>query len=315
MRKKLIVRAKYLTEARAFFKSENILEVETAILGACAVTDPHVECITTSELQYLRPSPEYRLKELVVAGSGDIFEIGKVFRQGEKGSKHSPEFTLVEWYRVGFQLQDIIDDTVKFISQLALHSKHPVIKVNQISYKEAFMEHIGLDPLSADIKTIKKTVCKKLAGRLSPNISSAMKDDKQAWLDLIMSHHIEPEIYSAGPDSLTVLTHFPAEQALLARINNQNPKVAERFEIYFRGQELANGFYELNNANEQMERFKNDLKIRKNNGQETPEIDQIFINSLRQGLPECSGVAVGMDRLIMSCEGYSDISETLSASH
>ena len=190
IRQKLSLRAKYLNEARDFFMAHDVLEVETAILGTSAVTDPHVECMTTDDLMFLRPSPEYQLKQLLVAGSGDIFEIGKVFRDGEHGSKHNPEFTMVEWYRIGFKLQAIIDDTVSFISRLASQSKYPVVKVEQLSYREAFLEHAGFDPFSTDIETIKSSTLLLLAGKLSPNISSAMGDDKQAWLDLLMSHCI-----------------------------------------------------------------------------------------------------------------------------
>ena len=312
VRQKLGVRARYLNEARAFFNACDVLEVETAIKGTSTVTDPHVECVATSDLQFLRPSPEYQLKQLLVAGSGDIFEIGKVFRDGERGSKHNPEFTMVEWYRLGFQLQEIIDDTVNFISQLAPESKRPVLAVEQFSYREAFMQHAGFDPFCTNTHTIKSNTLAMLAGKLSPNISSALGDDKQAWLDLLMSHHIEPRLYQAAPDTLTVLTHFPAEQALLARINADDSQLAERFEIYFRGQELANGFHELGDADEQSQRFEKDLEIRKARGQTTPAIDQQFIDALKQGLPDCAGVAVGLDRLIMSCEGYSNIRATLS---
>ena len=308
-RQRLKVRAKYLRTARAYFDAQNVLEVETPILSNRAVTDPHVNCIRAGSKLFLRPSPEYALKQLLAQGSGDIYEIGRVFRDGEAGSRHNPEFTMAEWYRINFKLRQIISDTVDFITHLAATSPHPVTRVEQIQYTELFRHVTQLDPLSASAETLADYAMSKLADQLSPNLRKALGDDRQGWLDLLMSHHIEPKL---KPDTLTVVTHYPAEQSLLARLSDEFPGTAERFEIYYRGYELANGFHELTDPQEQRQRFLNDQKIRASAGAQVPEIDEALLNALKIGLPDCSGVAVGIDRLIMGCEGYRHISDALA---
>jgi len=309
MRQRLEIRAKYLRAARAYFMAQNVLEVETPILSNCAVTDPHVNCIGTGDKLFLRPSPESALKQLLAQGSGDIFEIGRVFRDGEAGSRHNPEFTMAEWYRINFGLRQIITDTVNFITHLASESPHPVSRVEQQQYRELFRETTRLDPLNASAETLADYAMSTLADQLSPDLRKALGDDRQGWLDLLMSLHIEPKL---PPETLTVITHYPAEQSLLARLSDEFPGTAERFEIYYRGYELANGFHELADPQEQRQRFVNDQKIRAAAGVPVPVIDEALLNALKTGLPDCSGVAVGIDRVIMGCEGYQQISETLA---
>jgi len=313
-RQRLLVRAGYLNRARQYFADAGVLEVETPLLSNAAVTDPHVDCLPAGNQQFLRPSPEYALKRLLCEGSGDIYEIGKVFRQGEHSRRHNPEFTMVEWYRLGFDLQAMITDTIAFIKRLAADARHPVGAVKQLTYAELFAEFAGVDSLSAPTENLKSYAIGTLGDQLSIDLPAALGSDRQAWLDLIMSHVIEPALQRNNPETLIAVTHYPAEQALLAKLSEKNPETAERFEIYYRGNELANGFYELQDPIEQRQRFMKDRVKRKAVGQPVPDIDEAFLTALTRGLPECSGVAVGLDRLMMSCEGYSRIDQTLALS-
>jgi elongation factor P--(R)-beta-lysine ligase len=314
IRQQLALRAGYLDRARAYFASHGVLEVETPLLSNYAVTDPHVECLTAGTRQFLRPSPEYALKRLLSKGSGDIYEIGKVFRQGECSSRHNPEFTLVEWYRLGFDLQAIINDTVDFIRAVAADSRYPITQVKQLKYAELFAHYAGIDPLAESSETLSRYAVAKLGEQLSKDLPGALGRDRQAWLDLIMTHIIEPALQQSEPDTLIAVTHYPAAQALLAKLSDKHPGTAERFEIYYRGNELANGFFELQDPVEQRRRFMLDRQQRAAVGLPVHAIDEALLTALSDGLPECSGVAIGLDRLIMSCEGYSRIADTLALS-
>jgi len=310
---RLKVRAGYLQRARGYFAGQSITEVESPIVTAHAVTDPHIDslrCLSgDNRIKWLRPSPEYHLKRLLAAGSGDIFEIGKVFRDGESGSRHHPEFTMVEWYRLGFDLQDIIDDTIGLIKTLGSTAAHPPVQVDQIRYDEAFKRHLSVDPITADATELAAVAESLMNDEMSEQLKFSLGNNRGMWLDLLMSHCLEPLFNN---EALTVITHYPADQASLARLCPDDPRFAERFEVYYRGIELANGFKELRDAAEQRQRFEQDQATRKEFGKTVHAIDESFLQALEQGLPDCSGVAVGLDRIIMACEGYGRISDTLS---
>lgn len=304
----LRIRAGYLQAARDYFREQRVTEVETSLLNKYPVTDPHITSFRVNTAMnrplWLRPSPEYRMKELLAAGSGDIFEIGKVFRDGETGRKHLPEFTMIEWYRLGFELQDIIDDTVALLRRLTADRPQPADAVEQMTYCEAFERYTLLNPLTASGDDFKKRAKSLLGDTLSDHLNDTFSGNRDLWLDLLMSHHIEQQF---DPDKLTVITHYPADQAVLARIDPNDERVAERFEIYYRGTEVANGFRELTDAAEQRRRFEKDQDLRREQEQPVPKIDEDFLAALKKGLPECSGVAVGLDRLIMCAENLDSI--------
>lgn len=301
-------RAAALERARRFFAGRNVLEVETPVLSGDAVTDRHVDNVgAVLDLQpgsqfYLRTSPEYFMKRLLCAGYPDIYEIGRVFRDGESGRRHQPEFTMVEWYRAGFGLHDMIDETVEFVTAV-LDRDLLAGDAHRMTYRGAFEATLGVDPSHAPIETLES-----LAGP-EHGLSQALGNDRDAWLDLLQSVRITPGF---PPDRLTVVYHYPASQAALARLCPDDDAVADRFEVFLGGLELANGFVELRDADEQLRRFEADRKARRAAGKPAPGIDQAFIAALRSGLPDCAGVAVGFDRLMMINERCSDIRDVLT---
>jgi len=305
-------RAKCLGKARQFFADKGVLEVETPVLNQYPVTDPQVDCLRSTTAQnrplWLRPSSEYSMKRLLAAGSGDIYEIGKVFRAGESGSRHSNEFTMIEWYRAGFTMQDMIDETVELLRAVTGEAAHPVQSVEQLTYVDAFQNHAALNPLTATAEELEKRSKSLLGSLISDHLIDTFEGNRELFLDLLMSHYIEEQF---AADTLTVITHYPANQAVLARLDPDNAAVAERFEIYYRGIELANGFRELTDAAEQRQRFEHDQELRREQEKPVPKIDEDFLAALEKGLPECSGVAVGLDRLLMAAEGYDTISATV----
>lgn len=296
-------RATALRRARRFFDERNVLEVETPILSHAGVTDPHIDNVSAllsvarGAACYLRTSPEYALKRLLCAGYPDIYEIGRVFRDGEAGRRHQPEFTMVEWYRLGFGLRAIIADTVDFITRL-VGDQRIAGDAATVTYRDLFRDTLGVDPVDATAAELAR-----LAGA-DDTLRSSLGDDRGAWLDLLLATQVAPRF--AG-DRLTVVYHYPATQAALARICPDDPSVADRFEVFYGNLELANGFVELRDAEAQLERFESDCSARRSAGRPVPEIDRVFIAALRAGLPDCAGVAVGLDRLLMINEGSNDI--------
>lgn len=263
-----------------------MLEVDTPVLSRHAVSDPHIESIEVStrldggHSRFLRTSPEYSMKRLLCAGYPDIYEIGKVFRDAECGRHHQPEFTLVEWYRLGFGLQEIMRDAIDFISCLADAGrfKTPPLYLN---YRDVFRQFASID------------------------CSSVVTES----LDLVLVEKILPEF---AADRLTVLYHYPAAQAALARLCPGDSSVADRFEVFVGSLELANGYVELVDADEQTRRFENDQAHRAAAGKPRRPIDETFIAAIRAGLPPCAGVAVGFDRVLMLNEGTDDIRQVQS---
>jgi len=295
-------RARLLQRAREFFDTRGILEVDTPALSKFAVTDPHIESLSASSATdpelFLHTSPEYGMKRLLAAGFGDIYQICKVFRDGERGRNHLAEFTLVEWYRLSFGLQEIMRDTIEFVAAL-LDRSNLASSAEYLSYDEAFQTAVNLSPRTADVAELSS--CMNADGQLK----SAIGDKADAWLDLVLADKIIPQF---AEDKLTVIFHYPARQAALARICPDDAMVADRFELFYGNLELANGFVELTDADEQLSRFERDRQARRENEAAVHQVDPELINALRAGLPPCAGVAVGFDRLLMLHEGQSDIS-------
>lgn len=294
-------RALILQKIRQFFAERDVLEVDTPSLGHATVTDQHLHSFVTqlnhpseplSTTLYLQTSPEFAMKRLLSAGSGAIYQICKSFRNEEVGRLHNPEFTMLEWYRPGFdhhQLMDEIDDLVKMVLATA--------PAERLTYQNAFKQCLDCDPLIADLAELKDLA--KLHGYQDIAENETNKD---TLLMLLFSQHVEPLI---GQERPCFVTDFPASQAALAKISSTNPMVADRFELYFKGIELANGFNELIDPQEQQTRFEQDNLKRHNTGLAPMPIDQQFLAALQHGLPQCSGVALGVDRLIMlalSCD-------------
>ena len=296
-------RAAMLARARSFFADRGVLEVETPALGATTVTDPNIDSLAVRSASaglpelFLQTSPEYYMKRLLSAGYPDIYQICKVFRDGESGRRHQPEFTMVEWYRLGFDLQQIMRETVDFV--LAVTAAGRITREARcISYRDVFRDAIGIDPLTSDTRELER-----LSGA-DDRLRESLAADRDAWLDLLMSQRV-----SAGfpDDGLTVLYHYPASQAALARRCPDDDSVADRFEVFCGTLELANGFVELTDADEQLDRFARDNSARGPAGkpQRTPDVR--LLAALRSGLPDCAGVAVGLDRLLMLQEQADDI--------
>lgn len=289
------VRAAMLAAARRFFSTRKILEVETPVLSRAAVSDTNIESIGASlhadpsHEYFLHTSPEFAMKRLLCAGWPDIYQICKVFRDGEVGARHQPEFTLVEWYRRDFRFTAMMQETVDFICTL-LDRKQDNFAVAYLSYRDAFLQHVQLDPLTAD-----DTQLRACSGA-DHALAHALGNDRDSWLDLILSTQIAPRFDKSG---LTVLHHYPASQASLARQCPDNPALADRFEVFFGELELANGYFELGNADEQRQRFEQDQHHRARKGAPVRPLDEHLLAALHSGLPDCCGVAVGLDRLVM----------------
>ena len=296
------VRARLLKRAREFFEARNVLEVDTPVLSKFPVTDPHIESLSlhsaTGPEFFLHTSPEYKMKQLLAAGFGDIYQICKVFRDSERGPHHLREFTLVEWYRLDYGLREIMGDTVEFIAAI-LDRRGLASSADFVSFEDVFQRSVNVSPRTIDVAELAAAV------NADKQLQCALGDDRDAWLDLVLAQKIVPEL---AHDSLTVIYHYPASQAALARICPDDKDVADRFEVFYGSHELANGFVELTDADEQRSRFESDRRTRRHNKAAVHQIDEDFINALRAGLPACAGVAVGFDRLLMLHEDQDDIS-------
>lgn len=308
-------RAAIIANIRIFFAQRDVLEVETPALSAGTVTDVHLDALQTQHFVpqynksiplYLQTSPEYAMKRLLAAGYPDLFQICKCFRVDEIGALHNPEFTMLEWYRKNFAMQDLIDEVSLLLMQV-LNVQH----VEQRRYQDIFQQYLQFDPLSISLKQLLAVsdehglaaYCEQLQAQGCHG--TALFD---AILQVLFSQKIEPLIGRHAP---MCITHFPASQAALARLE-EDDNTARRFEFYFRGTELANGFEELLDADIQLRRFEQDNKQRELLGKPPRPIDLRFISSLRTGLPACSGVALGLDRLIMLALNCQRISEVMS---
>lgn len=293
-------RAACLAKIRAFFDSHKVLEVDCPLSSASAAIDAHIDLVSTTDGRYLHSSPEYGMKRLLSEGFGDLYQLSHVFRAGEFGQRHNPEFTLLEWYRLSISFEEMIRETAEVI-QLVLGK----LPVTSISYREALRQYAGLDYVSATIPALLKQL-DVLGIPAYPNIEQEGKD---ALLNLILAHAVEPYL---GEESLCALTYYPASQAALAQTRQiKDELVAERFEFYHRGVELANGYHELTDAQEQRKRFNQANKQRVLLDKEALPLDECFLHALEQGLPDCCGVAVGFDRLMMLRHQCSQLREVL----
>lgn len=296
-------RAKLLASIRHFFAQRDVLEVDTPAMSHATVTDIHLHTFQTEFVGpeyangsrlHLMTSPEFHMKRLLAAGSGSIFQINKAFRNEENGRYHNPEFTMLEWYRVGFNHHDLMDEMDDLLQM--------VLKVGaaeRMTYQNAFLTVLKVCPLESSMVELKK-----VAARLGLSDIAEPEEDRDTLLQLLFSIGVEPHIGQQVP---VFVYDFPASQAALAKINPNDPRVADRFEVYFRGIELANGFHELDNAKEQLARFEQDNRKRLQMGLEEQPIDYHLIAALESGLPECAGVALGIDRLIMLALGEDHI--------
>lgn len=296
----LQARALLLREIREFFAERKVMEVETPLISMSGNTDPEIQSIRTADGGYLRTSPEFALKRLLASGSGDIYELGRVFRGGEAGRMHNPEFTMLEWYRKGFSHHRLMDEVTDLVKRCG-RGKFDHWPVQKLSYRQLFLHHAGLDPNDADVSA--------LAERAQESGINELELTRRQWLDLLLSVVIQPAL---PEHCLTYVHDFPADQAALARVRQDNPPVAERFELYLGRTELANGYQELTDAAEQARRFEADNRQRESRGQPVYQADHNLVKALEHGLPECAGVALGVDRLLMAVTGAASITEVLA---
>ena len=307
-------RARVIATIRRFFEDRGVLEVETPILMHGGSTDPNLSSFSThfnfpgrpsqGEVLYLQTSPEFAMKRLLAAGSGSIFQICKAFRNEEVGSFHNPEFTMLEWYRVDFSLRKLIGETEALVNTV-FKGRRILDRPEIISYAEVFERHVHIDPLTADADML--AAC---AARFGLDEAKRLcGHDITIWLDFLFSHLVQPHL---GHGRLSFVFDFPALLPSLARTKPGDHRVVERVEVYLGGMELANGFQELADADEQDRRFEADLRKRRGLGLAEPRKDDRLVMALRSGLPECAGIALGIDRLIMLVTGAKVIDDVLS---
>ncbi len=292
-----------LEHIRGFFHRRGVLEVETPVLSRAATTDPNIHSVKArlaGELKYLHTSPEFPMKRLLAAGSGDIFQICKVFRAKESGRYHNPEFSLLEWYRLGFDEHRLADEVVELISSLSPPRllSSPVIK---ITYQALFKEFLGIDPLATRTEELSALLKQK-------SIHPGCALSRDGCLDALFSQCLAPQF---SRENLTIIHDYPASQAALAKIHPKG-QTAARFEVFWGPIELANGFYELADAQEQQRRFEAELRIREKAESTQVPMDMYFLHALKAGLPDCAGVAMGLDRLLMNLTGATHIDEVLA---
>lgn len=300
-------RARLLDCVRRFFAERDVLEVTTPVLSQAGNTDPNIESFVTRYTgrtdapppRWLRTSPEFFLKRLLAAGSGDIFEVASVFRNGECGQRHNPEFTLLEWYRVGWTHHQLMDEVEALVRTAAQAFGRALGPLQRQSYAQCYQSMLGLDPHRAPLAALQAPLS---AYAIDPD--GLTRDD---WLDLLRTHCIEPQLDASGG---CFLYDFPASQAALARVRAGDPPVAERFELYLGSVELANGYHELCDPVEQRQRFERDLQQRRARGSAEPAIDEHLLQALAQ-MPACAGVALGIDRLHQWLVGASRLDQVL----
>lgn len=314
----LRLRARLLAAIREFFATRGVLEVDTPVLSHAASTDPQLHSFTThysgpdapdGAPLFLHTSPEFPMKRLLAAGSGPIYQIGKVFRNGECGRWHNPEFTLLEWYRPGFDHHALMDEVEALVTGLLDSGLKQPAASERLSYGALFLRHTGIDPHTASAADLRE--CARAHG--VGEVPGLTLDERDAWLDLLLTHTVIP---CMEPQRLYFVYDYPASQAALARIRPPSPgqacALAERFELFINGIELANGFHELADSAEQRRRFERDNARRQTQGLPTMPLDEPLLAALDHGLPPCAGVALGVDRLLMLAAGAGTISETLA---
>ncbi len=307
--KQLRERARLLRIIRRFFYQRNVLEVETPLLSSATGTDPHLDffssyyhCAPENQEMFLQTSPEFAMKRLLAAGSGSIFQVCKAFRNGESGRLHNPEFTILEWYRVDFNLDQLMNEVVELVSEIMPEA---LTSVHKVSYVEVFKQYTRLDPLVF----CKQSYTEYALNNNLPDAPAICADDHATWLDFLFSYIVQPELEQ---QFLTLVYGYPAIQSSLARINQHNPTLADRFEVFIKGVEIANGFFELADADEQEQRFDREQQQRLDKKLPPVAKDEKFLQALRSGLPDCSGVAIGLDRLLLVLSNAEDLSDVIA---
>ena len=305
----LRLRARLYALIRQFFVERDVLEVETPILSAAANTDPNIDSFVTqfsghidagAARRCLRTSSEFPQKRLLAAGIGDCYELGRVFRNGEAGRRHNPEFTMLEWYRVGWDHHRLMDEVVELVrASLSLVGRNAVVEKH--TYRDLFDAILHLDSFRCGEDALRTAL-----GDVHIDAKGLSRDD---WLELLLTHRIQPQFPA---DRITLIHDYPASQCALAKIRAGDPPVAERFELYLGTQELANGYHELTDAAEQRTRFERDNARRRRRGLAEIPLDENLLAALVDGLPDCSGVALGIERLLMAMLGMDDIRDVLA---
>lgn len=308
----LKLRARLYATIRAFFTERVVLEVETPVLSIAGNTDANIESFhlhfsgrtdSAPPTRWLRTSPEFPLKRLLAAGVGDCYELGRVFRNGEAGGRHNPEFTMLEWYRVGWDHRRLVDETVELV-QAALQLVGRSAAVTTTSFRDLYRDRLGIDPFTAADVELRAAL-----GDIEIDPRGLNRDD---WLDLLMTHRLQPGFDRNG---ILVVYDYPASQCALAKIRagqGHEPAVAERFELYLGPLELANGYHELTDASEQRARFLRDYAVRAERGALQPPLDEALLAAIAAGLPDCAGVALGVERLLMAMLGTDRIADVLA---
>lgn len=306
----LRLRARLNAALRGFFDARDVVEVETPMLSQAGNTDPNVASFQTRfsghvsagpPLRWMRTSPEFPLKRLLAAGFGDCYELGRVFRDGEAGGRHNPEFMMLEWYRIAWDQHQLADETVALV-QTALALVGRRAEVVQTTYRALYIEVLGLDPMTAPEAQLRAAL-----GDVHIDPDGLARDD---WLDLLMTHRIQP---NNPADRILVVHDYPASQCMLARVvARDDVQVAARFELYLGPLELANGYHELADGTEQRARFERDHATRSARGAALPPIDEALLTALDAGLPDCAGVALGVDRLMMAMLGTERIADVVA---
>jgi elongation factor P--(R)-beta-lysine ligase len=307
----LCLRAQLFDDIRRFFSARAVLEVETPLLGYSSGTDPQLDFFTTEycspPLQhtlFLQTSPEFAMKRLLAAGSGSIYQICKAFRNGESGRFHNPEFTLLEWYRVDFTLPQLMDEIAELMA--VLFKGHRALDPTQrFSYQEIFHRYTGLNPSEFSYQDY----CAYAQNNHTPEAVGMCGTDHGLWLDFIFSHNVQPQL---GENAACMVYGYPACQPSLARINECNSQITDRVEVFINGIELGNGYYELINAEEQGRRFDKEITIRQQRKRPVAVKDKHLIAAMEAGLPECSGMAIGLDRLLMLLANSASINDVLN---
>jgi len=307
----LTLRATLLARIRSYFMQQGVLEIDTPLLSRYGSTDPAIESFHSSYTGpgradglplYLHTSPEFFMKRLLAAGSGALYQLAHVFRNAELGKRHNPEFMMLEWYRPGMDYLALMNETDALLS-FVLEGFMDYQPAKRVTYRQWFREATGLDPWIDKVAAFRQFAEQQLE-----SVPESM-DDRQLdpWLDLLVTHWLEPRLGNRP----VFVYDYPVSQASLARIRQGEFPVAERFELYIKGVELANGFHELADAGQQLDRFEQENRVRERTGKPVVTIDQHLLSALQSGLPDCSGVAIGFDRLAMVAAGLTDIASAM----
>ena len=310
-------RASALARIRSFFGARGVLEVDTPVVVNAPVTDVHIHSAEVrfpdaamrgeAALFFLHTSPEFAMKRLLAAGSGDIYQICHVARGLERGRHHNAEFTLIEWYRGGFSLEQLMDE-VEALAREVLGPRAAAMASERLTYREAFVRELKIDPFTCTLEELKQAA-RDIGFQTSPTTPESSESVRDELLELLMGATLGPRL---GRNALTFIHRYPASQAALARLDPSDPRCALRFELYCEGIELANGFHELASHEEQRARFEQDRKERQLRGLPTHALDENFLSALEAGLPDAAGVALGFDRLLMLATGAGHIDEVMA---